>query len=124
MAIDIQGPKPPGYPRPCNEHDENGVPFYRMPPFPDPPEGVHIIPFSEFKERGIVRDPLGAEDEIEVDGEGIPTITLGIRHDLDIVSKVKKRARKPKPTTESLPRPPWYDDWEAGEANRRYSYDQ
>ena len=69
-------------------------------------------------------DLESAEDEIEVDGEGIPTITLGIRHDLDIVSKVKKRARKPKPTTESLPRPPWYDDWEAGEANRRYSYDQ
>lgn len=124
MAIEIQGPKPPGYPRECNEHDDNGVPFYKLPPFPDPPPGVHIIPFSEFKERGIqIRDPLADEDDVELDGEGIPTVHLGIKHDLDITSK-KKKPKKPKPQVAPEVKLPWYEDWEAGEASRRYSYDQ
>lgn len=125
MAIDLQGPMPPGYPRPCNEIDENGIPYYRMPPFPDPPEGVHIVPFSEFKESGIqIRDPLADDDEIEIDGQGIPTVALGVKHDLDIVSKAKKKNKKPKTTAPAAPRPPWYEEWEAGEDLRVYPYDQ
>ena len=65
------------------------------------------------------------DDEIELDGEGIRTVTLDVKHDPDAPPKPKKKPKKPKqPTGEIPPKPPFYIEWAEGEELRRYSYDQ
>ncbi|KAJ6457531.1 hypothetical protein C8R47DRAFT_1247099 [Mycena vitilis] len=60
----------------------------RFPPFPQVPEGVTIVPFKSFTERGIqlfrTEDEDGDGDgfEKERDGLGIPTVALRAKHRL------------------------------------------
>ena len=65
--------------------------FLKFPPFPTQPIGSSsIIPFKHFKEHGI---RMFSNNGIEVDGLGIPTIELGVVHDLD-ECKTETRRKK------------------------------
>lgn len=57
-------------------------PTIRFPPFPVLPPNARepLIPFKNFKEHGI---RVFSDTDVEVDGLGIPTIELGVRHELD-----------------------------------------
>lgn len=89
------------------EVDSNGVPYYKWPPFPDPPEGSKIIPFSDFKPVGI-QIPLG--DEAEVDGLGIPTVRLAVTHDNEAPPRKKKKTKKTITGEEILQRSVWWEE--------------
>ncbi|KNZ78643.1 hypothetical protein J132_11084 [Termitomyces sp. J132] len=79
------------------------------------PPGVTIIPFKDFKERGIQMFP--ENDDIERDGLGIPTIELNKRHDTDQCKTETKKKKKaellPIQKTLSAPgaRKEWWDIW-------------
>jgi hypothetical protein len=73
--------------------DIDAEPFIRYPPFPAPPPGVVIIPFSSFVPKGIIVST--APDHIELDGENVPTVWLKVKHSLtDAGEKRKKKKRK------------------------------
>ena len=86
------------------ELDANGNPYYKWPPFPDPPENVKIMPFSEFKASGI---QISFDDEAEVDGLGIPTVRLPIIHNNEAPPRKKKKTqtkgRRPKLLSKTQP---------------------
>ena len=70
----------------------------RFPPFPEPPDGVTLTPFTAFRPSGI-RVPMDDDDaaqqqHVELDGLGIPTIALRVKHVADISEKKKKRKKK------------------------------
>lgn len=84
-----------------------------FPPFPTPPHGTTLIPFSQFKERGIQIDPIN-EDNVERDGLGIPTVELRVKHDSDLcktATKRKSRAKKTVPLVASTGRKEWWEVW-------------
>ncbi|KAH8096655.1 hypothetical protein BXZ70DRAFT_991439 [Cristinia sonorae] len=106
------------------------APRLTFPPFPTPPPGVHIIPFAQFKPKGIPvkfeATAEGEEPEIEFDGEGVPTVELRVKHELteaELSRKKKKRKNGPAVVTvngkERLQL--WYEEWEEGEMLRRTS---
>ena len=114
---------------PANEIDANGNIVYRFPPFPQPPPGVTIIPFKDFKPAGIQVPALGFPDGIERDGLGIPTCALKVRvDDNEHVSgnpkKKKKKGRRK--YTGSVAggvqadrrRLPWWEEWAIDEDKR------
>ncbi|KAF8914406.1 hypothetical protein CPB84DRAFT_1759175 [Gymnopilus junonius] len=97
-------------------------PFLRFPPFPLPPPEVTIMPFKDFKERGIAMEP--GPDDAEVDTLGIPTIPLLHPHTTDVCKTNTKRKRK---AEENKARKkggagskniPWYEEWEEAEVAR------
>ncbi|KAF8914386.1 hypothetical protein CPB84DRAFT_1742154 [Gymnopilus junonius] len=61
---------------------ESTTPAFHFPPFPAAPEGISILPFSQFKEHGIqiFTDP---DTGVEIDGLGIPTVRLRVAHNTD-----------------------------------------
>ncbi|KAF8874348.1 hypothetical protein BD779DRAFT_1476556 [Infundibulicybe gibba] len=87
----------------------------RFPPFPSPPEGVTIIPFKDFKECGI--QMFNEDEEVEVDGLGIPTVLLTDRHDTDVCKTNAKRKRKQVAarSKSGFVRKEWWEQWEEGE---------
>ncbi|KAG1877423.1 hypothetical protein F4604DRAFT_1757510 [Suillus subluteus] len=99
------------------------LPFVTFPPFPKPPSGVTLIPFKDFRARGIqlfgevVVGPN--EEDMELDGLGIPTVELRVKHLTDeCKSNTRKRKRKKKTAAaEGVPtrKVPWYEEWEEGE---------
>ena len=100
-------------------YDDEGNPAFRFPPFPDPPAGVNIIPFKDFKPSGIQISFGG--DEVERDGLGIPTVMLPKLHDNEsIPMKRKKFITKKFPNGEERrqERIDWWEDWETGEPQR------
>lgn len=102
------------------EYDPTGVPYYKFPPFTSSAiattngrgSGAPLIPFSAFKPYGI-QIMLDAEAE-EVDGNGIKTVQLGVKH----VGKKKKKSRQKLDVTFER-RVMWWEDWEEGEHLRR-----
>ncbi|KAF8638561.1 hypothetical protein AX17_002104 [Amanita inopinata Kibby_2008] len=99
----------------------------RFPPFPSPPQGVKITPFAEFKETGIQMFCLH-DDGIEVDGSGIPTVELNVKHNSD---KCKTNARRMKKEKQSKAKVPsataalepkkkllWWEVWQEEEPNK------
>ncbi|EPQ58892.1 hypothetical protein GLOTRDRAFT_135906 [Gloeophyllum trabeum ATCC 11539] len=97
----------------------------RFPPFPKPPEGVTIIPFKDFKPSGI-QIRIAGEGQVEIDGLGIPTVELRVKHD-GTDGHGKKRKKKKKNNAfaggpGNLQRP-WWEVWEEGEALRCGYYD-
>ena len=102
------------------DFDEKGVPLYDWPPFPQPPPGVSILPFKEFKPQGILIR-MNEEDE-ELDGEGIPTVRLAVKHDGD--KKQRKKKKKPAAIDQATQSQiPWYEHWAEGEELRNFKYD-
>ncbi|KAI6042833.1 hypothetical protein EDC04DRAFT_2563698 [Pisolithus marmoratus] len=109
---------------------EPGLPFFKFPPFPRPPEGANIMPFQEFKPRGIQlfaqmkksgdEDGDGDDEDVEVDGLGIPTVELRVKHASDECKSNKRKKRKKKKNTDApsgvpAKKLPWYEEWEEGE---------
>ncbi|KAG8775763.1 hypothetical protein FRC12_001283 [Ceratobasidium sp. 428] len=97
------------------------VPWYKWPPFPAKPDGVEVIPFSQFVATGLWIDP---EDETtKPEGIGAPTTELESRHDGE-----KKKRRKKKKTvdgqTVEVPLEWWEEIEEDSKTSRRtYKYD-
>ncbi|KIK81810.1 hypothetical protein PAXRUDRAFT_832598 [Paxillus rubicundulus Ve08.2h10] len=104
-------------------HPELDPPFIKFPPFPKPPEGVTIMPFKDFKARGIQlfsESKQPEDDEDELDALGIPTVELRIKHATDACKSITRKKRKKKKSammTEAVPvkKLAWYDEWEEGE---------
>ncbi|GLB34237.1 hypothetical protein LshimejAT787_0111210 [Lyophyllum shimeji] len=109
MSTDPQAASNPAHDIPVSVLDDR----LTFPPFPQPPPGVTIIPFKDFKERGIQMFATGEEDDVERDGLGIPTVELRVRHNTDACKTDTKRKRKPKagPTGSSAPRKEWWEVW-------------
>jgi len=99
------------------------LPFITFPPFPKPPQGVTLIPFKDFRARGIqlFAEGVGSSngEDMELDGLGIPTVELRVKHSTDeCKSNTRKRKRKKKTAVvEGVPtrKVPWYEEWEEGE---------
>ncbi|KAG0698703.1 hypothetical protein DFH29DRAFT_940358 [Suillus ampliporus] len=100
------------------------IPFITFPPFPKLPPGVTLVPFKDFRVRGIqlFSEAVGGpdEEEMELDGLGIPTVELRVKHSTDeCKSNTRKRKRKKKnaATVDGAParKVPWYEEWEEGE---------
>ncbi|KIM25869.1 hypothetical protein M408DRAFT_330875 [Serendipita vermifera MAFF 305830] len=93
-------------------------PKWIWPPFPTPPDGVTIIPFSQFEPKGI---KISFNDDIEVDGEGIKTVPLLVKHGLGGSHKNKGKKKK-NPLAEiseaELKKMTWDKRWELGEELR------
>ena len=95
-------------------------PYLTFPPFPKAPEGVTIMPFKDFKERGICIEP--GDDDAEVDTLGIPTVPIKVQHKTDECKTKTKRKRvadtrkgkKSKSEQQRL----WWEQWEDAEAVR------
>ena len=98
------------------KYDENGVPMYVWPPLPTPPPGVTILPFKEFKPSGIQIES-SLNDDVELDGMGIPTAPLSVNHD-NSGKRSKKRRVKLVDGQEVYVRYIWHEEWEIGEAQR------
>lgn len=112
-------------------------PFIKFPPFPEPPPGVTIMPFKDFKPRGIqlFSEPkkcghdAADEEDAELDALGIPTVELRVKHATDECksSSRKRRKKKKAAVIEAVPvkKLPWYEEWEEGEDLRvtRVRYD-
>ncbi len=49
----------------------------RFPPFPQPPEGIEIVTFKDYKEVGILKE---TPDRVERDALGIPTVAMKTVH--------------------------------------------
>ena len=102
--------------------DDNGVPYYKFPPFPSPLPGRSIVPFKDFKSSGIQIDIM--DDAEEVDGRGILTVSLNVKHDnTGTLPKAKKR--KIRKTTEEVITPKsskWWEEWAEGEQLRSSFY--
>lgn len=105
----------------------------RFPPFPTPPEGVTLLSFTAFRPSGI-RVPIDDDEdprlnEVEVDGLGIPTIALRVKHVADNAEKKKKRKKKGGVATQSVQVAPerpkmWWEVWEEMEDIRRNPYNE
>jgi hypothetical protein len=93
------------------------APFYVFPPFPT---DESLIPFKNFKPKGI--RPVDPEsDDVEVDGDGIPTLTLGVQHATSQHEGAKKKKKK---KTKDVPyvTTPWWEEWEQGDASHSLTY--
>lgn len=101
------------------------APWIRFPPFPSVPEGVTIIPFKDYKETGILMFPQ--DDETEIDGLGIPTVELRVKHDTDECKTSVKRKKKQQAKLEAIinngpvVRKEWWEQWQEGEDLRKIS---
>ncbi|KAG1719811.1 hypothetical protein EDB19DRAFT_1918522 [Suillus lakei] len=102
--------------------DMTELPFIIFLPFPKPPPGVTLIPFKDFRARGIqlfagVVGGLNKED-MELDALGIPTVELRVKHLTDeCKSNARKRKRKKETAAvDGAParKVPWYEEWEEG----------
>ena len=93
-------------------------PKWIWPPFPTPPEGVTIIPFSQFEPKGI---KISFDEEPEQDGEGIRTIPLQVKHGLGGSHKQRKKRKKDplaEISEEERRKMTWDKQWELGEELR------
>jgi hypothetical protein len=107
-AVDPPPPPPP---------KEPVDPKWLWPPFPKTPDGVQIISFSEFVPKGIL---ISIDDnEVECDGEGVPTVELQVKHGSGSRRKTKKK-KDPLAglTLEELRKMTWDKRWELGEDMR------
>lgn len=91
-----------------------------FPPFPAPPAGKRIIPFTEFKATGIQIAINPEPDYVELDGINVPTVTLRVKHSLTEMERRKKRKGKKTVVGPSgqVRRITWWEEWEDGENQR------
>jgi hypothetical protein len=115
-AADPDAPQAPVDPTPPPPK-EPVDPKWLWPPFPKKPDGVEIISFSEFVPKGILIS-IDAND-IERDGEGIPTVELQVKHGSGSRRKGKKK-KDPLAglTEEELRKMTWDKRWALGEDMR------
>lgn len=110
-----QGSQPP---------PDMSVPLIRFPPFPEIPEGVSIIPFSQFRPKGIRKRVAPHPDYPELDGYGRPTAKLKVVHASTSSDKWKKKKRRLGEGDDGVVRRyVWYEEWAKEEDNRKTSVD-
>ncbi|PVF95525.1 hypothetical protein CPB86DRAFT_738689 [Serendipita vermifera] len=92
-------------------------PKWVWPPFPTPPEGAMIIPFTQFEPKGIV---ISVDDESERDGEGLRTVRLQVKHNVGGSRGKSKKKKDPlaEISQEELSKMTWDKRWELGESMR------
>lgn len=98
---------------------------YTFPPFQVP---VGLIPFHEFKDDSGIEFEARS-DGVEIDGKGIPTIALEVRHDTDkcksnathVQTRMKKKAAKLANPGQNV-KQDWWQVWEEAPF-RNASYD-
>lgn len=79
--------------------------MYTFPPFPAVPDGVTIIPFTDYKEYGIRKSR-----ENEFDGMGIRTVALTAQE-----NRTKKANKVQRSNNSNMQ---WWEHWEEGEKQR------
>lgn len=79
--------------------------MYKFPPFPAVPDGVRIIPFTDYKEYGIRKS-----QDSEIDGMGIRTVA--------ITSQENRNKKSNKVQRSSNSNMQWWEHWEEGEKQR------
>lgn len=95
---------------------------FTFPPWPTIPEGVTIMSFKNFKQRGIQIAP-GADDE-EVDTLGIVTVAVKTRHSNDVCktnTKRKKRLEEDARKAAAGIKKDLWEQWEDKESTRMTS---
>ncbi|EIW76399.1 hypothetical protein CONPUDRAFT_84977 [Coniophora puteana RWD-64-598 SS2] len=132
----------PSAPATANGSNEGDL---RFPPFPPVPDGATIVPFIQFRASGIqvtcipLPENGGAEDDIERDALGVPTVELAKYHDTDAPKTDARKRRVAKAphrfhfgsgggkgkkgkskgsaavVDQNGNAVPWYEEWEAGE---------
>jgi hypothetical protein len=97
----------------------------RFPPFPKPPPGVTIISFNDFQVHGIqVRYDNDSSEAPEIDGLGIHTIKLRVKHQTDEINAGTKTKKRKKRKTGSVTngvdveKMEWWEAWEDSEGSR------
>ena len=97
--------------------------MYSFPPFPAPPDGVAIVPFSAFVPRGYRSELSPSGDPIEIDAwMGIKTIKVLNEEQATQKRKAKRRQRNAGNAVDATGRLiPWWEEWEEGEAVRGMS---
>lgn len=99
-------------------------PWITFPPFPKPPAGTSIVSFQNFKPSGIqiVVDVDDGDATEELDGLGIPTVQLRIRHSLtEAEQKKEKKTNRAKHTVfenGQRRRLTWWEEWVEDERYR------
>lgn len=92
---------------------------FTYPPWPTPPEGVTIMSFKNFKQRGIQIAP--GPDEEEVDILGIVTVAVKTRHSNDVCKTNTKRKKRmeeaAKKAAAGIKKDLW-EQWEDKESTR------
>jgi len=93
-------------------------PLLTFPPFPPVAEGNTLVPFKDFKPSGI--QIFSGDGEVELDGLGIPTIELRVKHDTDEQKTGTKKGKKKKKVVQAVDGEPvrrltWWEEWEEGE---------
>lgn len=124
-----------------------GKPYHRLnfPPFPPLLPGESLPSFDEFLASkppvGIVvplsEEALDADDYVERDAHGVPTVALLKVHDTDEPPRKKKKVDgvlataaaepnmppDPEEYTSGRKKFPWEEQWDAMESSRRNAYD-
>lgn len=96
------------------------LPLLTFPPFPALPEGSTLPAFKDFVPSGY--QLFSGDEETEVDGRGIATVELRVKHDTDEPKtgknkgkKKRKAAREAAANGEPVKRLTWLEEWEEGE---------
>lgn len=84
------------------------APWFRFPPFPSTKD-KEVISFNDFKPKGV---QITDDDQVEVDGEGVPTVMLKVIHDLDKAKSKKRKRKGADPSDPNAPRMTWWEEWE------------
>lgn len=128
MALVASPPPPP--------HTATNTDFIRFPPWPSPPPGVTLIPFSDWAKKEVgIKLTCPNPDGIEVDGLDIPTVALehphatdkcktdAFREDGEDAPKAKRRKIKTSAMNGDLKREWWqiWADEEAGKFTGHYN---
>lgn len=112
-------------PQGSNPPPDLSAPLIKFPPFPDIPEGVSIIPFSQFPLKGIKKRLVPDPDHPDLDGHGRPTVRLKVAHASTSSDKWKKKKRRLGEGDDGIVRKyVWYEEWAKDEDSRKTSVDQ
>lgn len=94
-----------------------------FPPFPHLQNNTPLIPFAEFVPKGTQIKGEEEVDHVEVDGEGVPTVMLGVTHDLDKSNKRKTKSSASRKggskTRADGTHKPWFEQWADNEVIMR-----
>lgn len=96
------------------------TPLIKFPPFPEIPEGVSIIPFSQFPAKGIKKRLVPDHDHPDLDGHGRPTVRLKVAH---TSTSSKKKKRLGEGDDGIVRKYVWYEEWAKDEDARKTSVD-
>lgn len=107
-----------------NPSADISTPMIKFPPFPEMPEGVSIIPFSQFRPKGIKKRRVPGPDHPDLDGHGRPTVRLKVAHGSTTSDKWKKKKRRLGEGDDGVVRRfVWYEEWAKDEDSRKSSVD-